>query len=179
MRLFGFLTLLLSACTASEPMSFETGERYENAEQGYGLTQPVGWTRDLVRGSAQFAPTAGASGKRNAKHTIVVRASEKPRELKEGKPTTNEDVIAATELVLRGMPQAKLTAKSAIADARLPGARFSVTFVPPGHKQRYRRDHAVLVGTSRVFHVLYTGPAGEPVDEAAFNKMVFTLSEGV
>lgn len=167
-----FITALLTACGGSEP----NHERYDNAEQRYSVAQPEGWTPSIVRGSAQFTSRAGAALK---KHTIVVRAAEMPREITEGKSTTRDDVVAATARVLNAMPRARVGEGQVVASTELPATRFSLTFLPRGFKETYRREHVVLVGSKRLYHVIYTAPAGESIDEAAFKTMVTTLTEGV
>lgn len=169
---------VLTACgSGSNPSAGE--ERYTNQAQGYSVDQPVGWNPSIVRGFAQFAPKQETTrSAQNQNHTIVVRAGLIRRELKEGKPTTNDDVAAATENVLRELPRAQIGARTQLQGAVLPGVRFSMTFVPPGRTARYRREHALLFGTQRkVFHVIYTAPAGEQIDEQAFKTMVTTLGE--
>jgi hypothetical protein len=172
-RLPLMLALSLAACAPSD--SSDAFERYANAEQRYTVAQPDGWKPAIVRGLTQFS-TANAD---RAKHTIVVRAADLPPEITEGKRTTHKDVIAATERALRGLPRAKLGAPESLLTGQLPGARFSVTFVPRGKQATYRREHAVLIGTRRLYHVMYTRPDDEPIDAAAFQQMVTTLTEGV
>jgi hypothetical protein len=168
-----------SGCTASESPLSEPSAVYRHAEQGYMVATPKGWTATMVRGSAQFAPPVGAKSA-GRKHTIVIRAQERPAELTEGKPATREDMLLATEKVLRALPRATVGARTAIADSELPAARYSLTFAPPlADGRSYRREHVVIVGSKRLFHVIYTAPAGEAVDEAALVAMASTLTEGV
>jgi hypothetical protein len=167
------IVVALAGCAVSDSLVSTSEQRYHNETQGYAVDQPSGWSPAIVRGSAQFSP--GAADKQ--RHTIVVRSATKPREMIEGQPTTTEQLVAATERVLRGLPKAKLGDRAPIVGAELPGTRFTVTFVPRGQTKSYRRDHAVLVGTKRIFHVFYTSPVNEPVDEAAFKAMVTSLTE--
>lgn len=164
--------LTLAACAGGDSSSFD---RYANGEQRYAVAQPDGWKPATVRGVTQFS----SSNADLTKHTIVVRAADIPPEITEGKATTHKDVIAATERALRGLPRAKVGSPETLLGGELPGARFSLTFVPRGKTSTYRREHAVLIGAKRLFHVMYTRPGNEQIDEAAFKQMVTTLTEGV
>jgi hypothetical protein len=154
--------------------SSEVGKVYRNEAQGYAVAQPDGWDVSTVREHAQL--TSSSASKR--KHTIVIRSTPKPAELKEGQRTTNATIAAATERVLRDLPHAKLeaTAKK-IEGTELAAVRFSLSFTPRGLARRYQREHAVLVGTKHIYHVIYTAPASEAIDEASFARVVATLSE--
>jgi hypothetical protein len=165
------LAITLCACRASDSSS--SAKRYANKEQGYSVAEPESWTPALVRGYAQFS-SSNADARR---HTIVVRASDKPKELVEGKPTTREDVLVATEKVLRALPGVELQPARPLGGAKLAGARYSLTFTPSNAQGRYRRDQATLVGRKHVYRVIYTAPADEPIDEAAFQQMISTLGE--
>jgi hypothetical protein len=163
---------LLVACAAggSERRHVEVG-------QDYSVDQPDGWEATSVRGATRIAP--GPSAK-EAKHTITIRAADRPHEIVEGKRARREDIVAATERVLRAMPQAKLEHHRELEGDALSGVRFSVTFVPRGLATKYRRQHVLLFGSSsRIFHVFYTAPAHEPVNEDAFETVVTTLRVGV
>ena len=177
MRVVAICSLVLvAACGGSEPNASSSEHRYVNKAHGYSVDQPAGWSQSTVRGVDWFAPSGEAKTEKNRKHTIVVRAAERRTELKEGTPTSKEDVIAATSQVLKSMPHAKVGASSALEGTPLPGVRFSLTFVPPGLSKTYRREHIVLMG-KKLFHVIYTAPVDEAVDETAFNSIVNTLRE--
>ncbi len=150
----------------------ESQERYDS-QQGYVVDLPDGWTPVLVRGAVQFTPSAS----KLARHTIGVRAADRPSQIGEGTPATFGAIVATTEKALRGLPRSKLAASSPLEGAELPGARWALTFVPRGLTRSYRREHVILVGAKHVFHVMYTAPATEPVDEAAFRSVVTTLLE--
>jgi hypothetical protein len=151
-----------------------SGEHHANAPAGYSLDYPSSWSRSTERGFARFAPRSAES-----KTTILVRSSPKPAEIVEGRPTSQSDVLVATEHVLRSLPRAKLASREPLAKTRLPGARFFVTFTPPGLQVSYQRVHVTLVGVRRVFHVILTAPSSERLDEAALTQMVSSLREEV
>lgn len=169
------LAALLSACGPSDPISEHLGDRYVNKEQHYSVTTPNGWEVTLVRGSSQFAPRAKTAN--NAKHTIVVRETRKPPELREGSATSIDDVVNSTERVLRALPQANLGDRKQLSDSELAGALFSLTFTPRGLQSPYLREQAVLVGSKHIYHVIYTAPAGELFEEPAFKTMVASFHE--
>jgi len=177
MRCAWLLVLVTVACGSTDSVKLETGEPYTNEEQAYSVLQPPGWIATSVRGSTQFTIKPDGQPTKRAKHTIVVRATTKPSELTEGKPTTRDDVIAATQKVLLALPRSTLTSTQPLPNAELSGTRFTVTFVPPAQRKEYRREHAVLVGTQHIYHVIYTAPASEAIDEAAFTEIVNTLTE--
>jgi len=162
---------LCSACGIGG--SSEPKRRYSNEAQGYVIAQPDGWTAWEHRGFAQLTPVRSKSMQR---HTIVIRAAKKPQQVVDGKPTTDADLVAATERVLRALPKSTLSTKAAF-DGELKGVRFSLSFVPRGLTRPYRREHALLLGSTHVFHIIYTSPSNEPMDEASFRTVVTTLSE--
>jgi hypothetical protein len=165
---------LVGGCAASES-SRRSDHRYVNHEQGYSVDQPDGWTTSTDRGATRFAPAAGAS-----KQTIVVRSAPAPRELTEGKRATRADLVTATARVLDAMPGVQLAGPVDLGGGgELDGVRFSLTFVPSGLHATYRRTHVVLFGATRIFHVIATAPASEPIDEDALKDMVMTLKEEV
>jgi hypothetical protein len=168
-----FTVFAVAACGGGSPPSDRV---YANESQGYALVRPQGWEVSEVRGHTQLAPTWD---KAKAKHTIVIRAAAKSAQIFEGKPTTPADLAESTERALRGLPRAKLAAKATLEGTELPGVRYSVSFVPRGLGKTYRREHALIVGSKHVFHVIYTSPANEPVDEASFKTVVATLTEEV
>ena len=165
------IVLAAMACGSESKDSFQ---HYANKEQAYSIAQPDGWQVAAANGFAQLSPK---SDQTKRKHTIMIRSAEKPREIAEGRITSNEDVVAATARVLRGLPRANVSAPNRIEGAELSGARFSLSFVPRGMTSRYRREHAVLVGAHHIYHVIYTSPANEPIDEASFVRVVATLTE--
>jgi hypothetical protein len=161
----------LVASIASCNGSSDSGAHY--AGHGFAANPPTGWQSAEVRGNVQFTSREPA----RAKHTIVIRAAEKPRELREGTPSTVDGIVDTTAIVLRALPKSNVASRTTIAGAELPGAVFSLSFVPRGLETRYRREHAVLVGKKRMFHVIYTAPADETVDKTAFDRIVTTLAE--
>jgi hypothetical protein len=166
------VTLVVGACTSS---STDARPRYLDPNKAYTVVQPDAWSPSIVRGLAELRRTDTA----HARHTIVIRASERPASIIDGKATTREDVLASTTKALVALPGASVASPKPVADAGLPATRFSLTFQPRGLSARYRREHAVLVGAKHLYHVIYTAPAGEPIDERAFSTMVTTLTEGV
>lgn len=166
------LALALFACAGSEAVT-HSAVRYTNAEQHYSVDQPDGWTVGLERGAARFSP----ADKVKARHAVVIRSALRPRELVEGKPTTDEDVIAATSKVLTSLPQAKLEDKTVLPSGGLAGVRFTVTFTPIRSSTRYRRTQVTLFGHNRLFHVIYVAPEADVVDEDVLKQMVSTLDE--
>lgn len=176
MKLGYTLILGAAACGTVASVNLDLGDRYISPEQAYSLVQPSGWTASTLHGFAQFKPTADV---KRTGHTIMVRAAAKPHELSEGKPTTREDVIEATEKVLRALPNATLGATHPVENAELHGAHYSLRFLHSTRKTEFRRDHAVLVGSRHVYHVIYTAPASDAIDTGAFEQIVNTLREGV
>jgi hypothetical protein len=171
-----YTLLALTLCVACGTSGSGGSDRiYANPAQGYSIAKPNGWEASRLRDVVELTPTDN-SAKR--KHTIVIRSTAKPRELREGKPATKEAIVATTERVLRGLPRAKLEAKAtSIDNSELPAMRMSISFVPQGFTRSYRREHAVLIGAKHIYHVFYTSPASEPVDEASFARVVTTLTE--
>ena len=159
---------LLVACAGSERET-RSDQRYENRDQGYSVDVPDGWQQSIDRASARFAPKAGG------KHTIVVRSAPKPDQI-DGKPTTDEAVIAATRRVLAAMPAANVEAAERVSGTTF---RFTLTFQPAGTKTRYRRSQYLLIGSRHVFHVFCTVPADEQLDEDVLAEMVKTFEEEV
>lgn len=150
-----------------------SAERLTSTAHGFSVEQPAGWADTVVRGSVQLAPVDA----KLARHTIVVRATERPREIVEGTPATPAAIIATTEQVLRDWPRTTVAPRGHLSAARLPGARFALTFLPRRLDRTYRREHVVLVGARRVFHVMYTAPANEAIEESALDRVVATLAE--
>jgi hypothetical protein len=166
--------LVAAACADSEPTS-NAERRHASPELGLSVGSPAGWTAITKRGALELAPEAELAGR--AKHTIVIRAAERPRELRDGTPATRDGLVAATETALRAFPRAKLEQTRALEGTSFDGVRVSMTFVPRGLARTYRREHAMLIG-KRLYHVMYTAPAGEPIDEDAFKTVLTTLGEG-
>jgi hypothetical protein len=147
----------------------EPEQIFQNREHGYSVGQPEGWTTSNDRGSTRFSPA-------NGKQTIVVRSALRPNEIIEGKPTSNDDVIAATRKVLAQLSP-RVGGPNPIDDAELTGVEFELTFKPPSVGTLYQRKHVVLFGQQRIFHVIWTAPQGEGFEEAAMRLVVSTLKE--
>jgi len=162
------IAMVLAACSGSD--RDESSQIYSNKADGYSVGQPDGWNTSDDRGSTRFSRSTG-------KQTIVVRSARRPTEITEGKPTTNEDVIVATSLVLQRMSRTKLVDPVRVENAELTGVRFTLTYQPPDVRTPYQRTHVVLFGEKRLYHVIQTAPQGEPVDDGALKEMVSTLTE--
>lgn len=160
------ITALVACSGSSNP---EPSQIFTNAEHGYSVGQPVGWSTSEDRGATRFAPSSG-------KQTIVVRSAPRPSQIVEGKATTPEDVAEATRAALQRLTREKLAEPTRV-DGELPGSRFSFTFRPQSVGKPYRRTHVVLVGEKRLFHVIQTAPLGEKLDDKAMQEMVATLVE--
>lgn len=143
---------------------------FRNQTDAYAVAQPVGWTTSNDHGATRFAPRSG-------KQTIVVRSALRPQEIVEGKPTTDDDLVAATARVLVHLSRARILGQNALEGGELAGVRFTLTFVPRGQRVAYQRVHAVLFGARHVFHVIATAPQGESIDQSALNEMISTLTE--
>jgi hypothetical protein len=166
------LTLsVLAACTSSND-GIETNT-FVNKDQGYRVETPQGWDATNVRGMTQLATA------KLQKHAIVIRVADRPPTLGEGKPSTDTALIDQTERVLKDLPKAKLTDKSSVTGADIPGVMFDLTFAPQNVRGRYHRAHALLLGKEHLYHVIYSAPAGEPIQWDAYNAVVRSLNEGV
>ena len=153
-----------SGSTSSEPSQIFT-----HRDQGYSIGQPDGWSSSDDQRATRFTSPSG-------KQTVVVRSVPRPKEIVEGKPTTSEDVVEATRAALQRLTREKLEAPTRV-DGELSGTRFSFTFQPPSTGKPYRRNHAVLLGRSHIFHVIQTAPLGEKLDEQVLQEMISTLVE--
>ncbi len=170
---------MLVACTGSDeeakrdqlPKESVRTHRYTNQQDGYATDAPDEWSVSEDRGSTIFTAPNGK------KHTIVVRAAARPRQLVEGRNTTTDDITAATERVLRTLPNATIVRRWSFSDAAMPAQAFAVEFSPPGLDRRYQRVHVVALGAQRLFHLSYTAPAGDQISEAALEHMVIGLQE--
>jgi hypothetical protein len=156
-----FVLALLGCGTADQSVDLR------RSEEGYSLQEPDGWTPTRVRNSMQFTAPNTPQTRR---HAIVVRTAPIPKE------SSTAELVVATERVLRALPAARMDEPRIWSNGTLPGTRFSVTFKPSGQHATYVREHAVLFGR-RMFHVIYTAPAGEKIDEAAFLKILNSLNE--
>lgn len=116
-----------------------------------------GWEEARERGALVFYGPASDGLDRS---TIVIRSV--PRHGDWVDERTPERVVHATEVTLGALPKVQLGAPTPLARDGLRGAAFELSFEPEsGGGERYQRRHCVLVGPSRVFHVVHTAPAGE------------------
>lgn len=170
------LLALSSGCTGSTESETANDHvlthRYDNREARYSLDAPDTWTVTQERGSTIFA-------RPRSKQTIVVRSAPKPGELKEGHATTEADVVAATERGLKMLPRVAFRRRWQVKDAELSGEAFAFTFTPLSVGTSYQRTHVVLVGKTRLYHVVYTAPAGEAIANDVLEEMVAGLKEEV
>ena len=161
--------LVVSACAATDNPN---AQRYENRSQGYSVAQPDGaWRETTDQGATMFIGTA------RARHTITLRSTARPMTL--GELACNIDNVAATtKHVLLAMPNAKLVGELTPVGTELPARQFMLTYKPGRTKGKtYQRLDAVVVGEKHIFHVIYTAPASEPIDEQTFTEMVQTIRE--
>lgn len=150
-------------------------QRYENKSQGYSVAQPNdAWTESVDRGATVFTTVE------RQKHTIVVRSTARPDSLGENAPCTMDNLAAATKRVLLGMPGAKMVRQDSPEGTELPAKQFVLTFRPStGKGKLYQRHDAVVLGEKHIFHVIYTAPATDTIDEQTLNEMIQTIREGV
>jgi len=167
----------------SEPQGrrVQTGESYRLPGAGVQLQPPAGWVERAGRDEVVYARAIKGKGR----NTIAVRAV--PVEPAATAPhgwterRTREVVIPATEEAIRYLPEARILSKREVTVAGLPGESLDVTFAPPGKGgARYAREHVVLVGKSRVFHVMHTGRVGSlAATKSEFQAVVASLKEEV
>lgn len=168
MRAAVFALVVVAACTSSDEIATTT---YINKDQHYALEAPRGWEVHDVGGLSQFSSPAFR------KHAIVVRVADRPSSLGENKPSTDDAIVGVTEAVLKDLPKAVLASKSVVTGSEVPGVMFELTFAPHRATGRYRRAHAVLVGKTHLYHVIYSAPASESLQRDVFNAIVRSLSE--
>jgi hypothetical protein len=143
-----------------------------NKEQHYSVDVPEDWVTSSPRGVAQFASP------KLPRHTIIIRVADRPKSLGESKPATDDALVDVTEHVLASLPKATMEKRSVLTAAELPGVLFDLTFAPHGAPVRYHRAHAFLLGEEHLYHVIYSAPAGEPIQTDAYNLIVHSLTEG-
>jgi hypothetical protein len=161
----------LFACGASERIS-GSGDRYVNQEQAYSLELPDGWQATSVRGAIRLAPNG------NSKHSITIRSAPRLDQI-EGKILTNDVLAAETLRTLQALPRMHLVNKAPVEGTEIPGETFTLTFVPTGQRNMYRRTHVVLLGTKHIFHVIEVAPDGDSLDERSLKELVTTFKEEV
>ena len=166
------LALGVSSCSVQDD---DDVQRYSDPDKTYVVAQPSEWEAAITRGHTELRST----DRQRTRHTIVIRSAVRPREIVDGKPTTREDVVTATTKALRALPRSSVRAVTTVEDTEIPATRFSLTFQPRGLSALYRREHVLLLGAKHLYHVSYTAPANEAIDERAFSTMVTTLTEGV
>lgn len=162
---------VLVGCTDSSSVATR---RVADEIGSFSLDVPEAWTSSTVRGLKQFSSDAP----KREKHTVVIRSAVRPAELADGVPSRQRELETVTKKALLAMPEAELRSSVMLIDARLAGVRFSMTFAPRGLSRRYRREHVLLVGSHHIYHVIYTSPASDMIDEASFKTMYSTLAEG-
>lgn len=133
-----------------------------------------GWTLERQPGALVFVGDPAAYGERV---TITIQSSKK---LAPDVPNADasDAIIEATEVVLRGMPEAEVEPGQRTERAGMKAAYFDASFRPRNRSQRYERRHVVLIGNRRVFHLLHTAPAGGLVASAdEFEHVVRSIRE--
>jgi len=145
----------------------ETAERFQGATaEGFSCELPTSWTSARDRGSVVFTTPA------HPRRTVVVRSI--PR----SERGTDAAFLSAADMVMNGLPAVELASKRSLTGA-LAGVRYELTFVPPGMSERFTRTHVVILGETRVFHVIETEPAsGESHDELV-TRVVASFREEV
>jgi hypothetical protein len=166
--------VLIVGCGSSEDRSTDL-RLFSDHAGGYSTVEPdATWTKSTDRGAVIFVGTGNRS-----KHTIVIRAAEKPSQLAENTPSTPTNVAIATERVLSAMPGARVEKKWQVEGTDLPTTEFSLTFTPTAASRRtYQRRHAEITASKHIFHVVYTAPADEDIDQATYDAMVAAIQEG-
>jgi len=169
-----FIPVLLASCTGRDASRSDRPSHHYKAPDGsFSVDAAEDWTASIDRGASLFVPAKGG------KQTIVVRSSTRHKELKEGHQASNDDLANATADVLGRLPSAAIEKRWKVSGDGLSGEAFSVRFTPQTVHQPYHRTHVVLFGKSKLFHVIYTAPADDTIDESALNEMVSSLREEV
>lgn len=163
-----FVLAVFVACHSGSEM--ETSQIFTHPDQGYSVGQPEGWVISEDNGATRFTASTG-------RQTIIVRSTPRPKEIVEGKPTTADDVIDATEASLKRLTRDKLDSPSYLEGSELPGAQFSFTYRPPSSGMPYQRVHVVMLGKRHLFHVIQTAPLGDRLDDKSMQTMIATLEE--
>ena len=145
----------------------DDGPRFVAKGQHYSLRELDGWTR-----SEEFGATVWRSGETS----IAVKAVPPGESRGRGWP---EEVMKATEVVLKAMPGAQV---SVGRPGELNGfltSTFDLTFHPENREDTFARRHTVLVSKSRrIFHVFVTSrDALEAQGLREFDDVVTSLRE--
>jgi hypothetical protein len=171
--------LLCLIATTAPVVGCQRGDdegRRRFAEQGFSLIEPAGWSEQAERGAVVFVGPSELGQERN---TIAARSA--ALEARAGERGIDARVTSATRTVLDALPGARVVAATPFARDGLRGTRFDLSFTPrerPG--QRYQRTHLVLVGRSRILHLVHTAPEGRLQDtEEVFDQVAASLAEEV
>jgi hypothetical protein len=151
------------ACLGTEQSPGPTQQIGGSAE-GFSCSVPADWTSSNDRGAVILHPPGSSA------RTIAIRA------VPVNSPEAAQKVIDATDIVLRGLPSATVSAKREVS-ASLPATAYRLTFTPPNAKGLYKRTHVVLVGERHVFHVIDTAPSKVAADDATRNQLIASFTE--
>lgn len=160
------LLLLVAGCN-------RTPDLYRSAEDGFAMHRLAGWTDSRERGSVIFRAPKGFGLDHS---TVVVRSLLR----EEIKPHARDPqgLARATAAILAGLPGSTVSKATDVKLDGLAGARYEVSFEPPGRDERYRRTQIALVGDRHVFHLMHTAPA-DVFDQTAaeFEQVVASFEE--
>ena len=113
------------------------------------------------------------TGSRSASSVLTRRSAER----RKGREMTKPAIVDVTERVLKDLPKAKLSSRAVINGSDTPGVLFELTFAPHSARGRYHRAHALLLGKSRLYHVIYSAPDREASRWDAYTAIVRSLNE--
>jgi hypothetical protein len=148
-------TALLCGC--QQGTSDYSGPRHLAEPDQISFARLDGWTLRHERDTWVQTRRDGESST-----SVAVRAVPRDGWIEEGTPRSEESVIPATEEVLRALPGAELRGRTELSHPAFKATAFDLTFIPrPRPGDRVERRHVVLIGASKVFHVLHTGPVGD------------------
>ena len=144
-------------CLAAAAGCGRGSDRFVSDELGFSIEAPDDWSPSVDRNTVVFSTERQPA----ARSTIAIRAVKLPHPDEPGL-SQKQLVVGATERVLSGLPQTRVTGPTPLSHPSLHGVVFALSYTPPGHNERYDRRHAVLVGRDRkAFHVIHTAPQGQ------------------
>ena len=148
MRAALLLAIALSACDSGD----RSGDIHVDPQDHVSFVVPAGFRLIRDRDAWVLVGEKDLSGFTIAIRSVARSGWSEDRDL--------DMVESATEQALRAYPDASLRGPTRLEDAPYPGFAFDVTFRPRSKKgAAYRRRHATLISTERVFHVVETWPA--------------------
>lgn len=155
---------ILSACSTNEL-------RYTAVEDSFSIRDLPGWPASRERESVVFRGPGPLT-----ETSVVIRSVA----MENVRPHARErkGLVRATATVLAGLPVSVVSKARPGGHPELEGARFDVTFEPPGRSRRYQRTQVALVGERHVFHLMHTSPDGDLGKSAdLFDQVVASLEE--